>query len=79
VKRIRATTHQAVLERLLKQPGFRQGYAREWEALITKMMLAPAEGSFTRTQLRKLSKLVQEPRGKTFSSMEVLLRDLKRR
>ena len=58
MNRIRATTHQAVLKRLLKKPGFRQGYARE---------------------LRKLAKLAQEPGGKTFSSMEELLRDLERR
>ena len=58
MKRVRLTTHQAVLQRLLKQPSFRQGYARE---------------------LQKLAKLAQEPGGKTFSSMEALLRDLKRR
>ena len=33
MKRTRATTHQAVLKRLLKQAGFRQGYARELRKL----------------------------------------------
>ena len=33
MKRIRATVHQAVLERLLKKPEFRQGYQEELDKL----------------------------------------------
>ncbi len=48
-------------------------------ALVTKMELVPAEESFSKSELRKLLRLAKEPGGKTFSSMEALLHDLKNR
>ena len=46
-------------------------------ALLTRMEIVPAEESFSKSALRKLTKLAKEPGGKTFSSMKELLRDLK--
>ena len=64
----------------LTTPGSTIGFLIDDEAhvaLITKMALVPAEASFSKVELRKLAKLSKEPGGKTFSSMEGLLRDLK--
>lgn len=65
----------------LTAPGSTVGFLIDDEthvALITKMQLIPAEESFSKMELRKLAKLTKEPGGKTFSSMEGLLRGLKR-
>lgn len=48
-------------------------------ALLTRMVLVPAEESFDKVDLRKLAKLSKVPGGKTFSSMEALLREVKSR
>ena len=48
-------------------------------ALVTKMTLVPAEENFSKGELRKLAKLAKEPGGKTFASMEALVRDLESR
>lgn len=48
-------------------------------ALLTRMELVPAEESFSKSELKKLLKLAKEPGGRTFSSMEALLKDLKHR
>jgi len=64
----------------LTAPGSTVGFLIDDEthvALLTKMQLVPADESFSKTELRKLTKLTKEPGGKTFSSMEGLLRDLK--
>ena len=64
----------------LTAPGNTIGFLIDDEAhvaLITKMELVPAHESFSKTDLRKFAKLAKEPGGKTFSSMEGLLRDLK--
>ena len=66
----------------LTAPGSTIGFLIDDEAhvaLITKMALVPAAVSFSKVELRKLAKLSKAPGGKTFSSMEGLLRDLKRR
>ncbi len=42
-----------------------------------KKQRVPAYQSFSKTELRKLAKLTKEPGGKTFGSMEALLRDRK--
>ena len=65
----------------LTAPGSTIGFLIDDEAhvaLITKMALVPAAVSFSKVELRKLAKLSKESGGKTFSSMEGLLRDLKR-
>ena len=64
----------------LTAPGSTIGFLIDDEAhvaLITKMALVPAEASFSKMELRKLAKLSTEPGGKSFPSMEGLLRDLK--
>lgn len=64
----------------LTVPGSTVGFLIDDEAhvaLLTRMQLVPAHESFSKTQLRKLAKLTKEPGGKSFSSMEELLRDLK--
>ena len=48
-------------------------------AVLTRMELVPAEASFTRAEIRKLLKLAKAPGGKSFSSVETLLKDLKSR
>ena len=45
--------------------------------LMTKVDLVPAEAPYTDEEIRKLLKLTKEPGGKTFKSMDELLRDLK--
>ena len=65
----------------LTAPGSTVGFLIDDEthvALITKMALVPAEESFSKAALRKLAKLAKEPGGKTFSSMDGLLQDLKK-
>lgn len=47
--------------------------------VLTKMELVPATQGFSKVELRKLAKLGTAPGGKTFPSMEALLRDLKHR
>ena len=64
----------------LTAPGSTIGFLIDDEAhvaLITRMQLVPAHESFSKAELRKLAKLTKEPGGKTFSSMERLLRDMK--
>ena len=64
----------------LTAPGSTIGFLIDDEAhvaLITRMQLVPAHESFSKAELRKLAKLTKEPGGKTFSSMEGLLRDMK--
>lgn len=66
----------------LGSPGDLVGFLVDDEnhtALVTKMALVPAEASFSKGELKKLLKLTKEPGGKTFSSMEALLKDLKSR
>ncbi len=66
----------------LKTPGDTLGFIVDEEAhvaLLTKMELVPAAENFSKADLRKLLKLVKEPGGKGFSSMESLLKDLKSR
>jgi len=46
---------------------------------ITKVDLVPAEETYTEEEIRKLLKLSKEPGGKTFRSMDELLKDLKSR
>lgn len=46
---------------------------------ITKVDLVPAEEPYTDEEIRKLLKLRKEPGGKTFNSMDALLKDLKLR
>ena len=46
---------------------------------ITKVDLVPAEEPYTEEEIRKLLKLSKEPGGKTFRSMDELLKDLKSR
>lgn len=48
-------------------------------ALLTKMELVPAAENFSKADLRKFLKLVKEPGGKSFSSIEALMKDLKNR
>lgn len=45
--------------------------------MITKIDLVPAEEPYTEEEIRKLLRLRKEPGGKTFKSMDDLLRDLK--
>lgn len=75
------TLPKAVREALkLTSPGSTVGFFIDEEAhvaLLTKMELVPAQESFSRLELRKLRKLLKEPGGKTFHSMEALMRDLK--
>ena len=77
------TLPKAVREALnLTAPGSVVGFLVDAQAhvvLLTKMELVPAEESFSKPALRKLLKLTKEPGGKTFSSMEALLKDLKNR
>ncbi len=64
----------------LTAPGNTIGFLIDEEAhvaLITKMAIVPAHESFSKAELRKLQKLTKEPGGKTFGSMEALLRNLK--
>ena len=66
----------------LNAPGDTLGFIVDEEthmALVTKMELVPAAENFSKTHLRKLLKLVKEPGGKSFSSIEGLMRDLKGR
>ncbi len=66
----------------LTAPGSVVGFLVDEDAhvaLLTKMELVPAQESFSKLELRKLRKLSKEPGGKTFSSMEALLKDLKSR
>ncbi len=44
---------------------------------MTKVELIPADEPYTEAEIRKLMKLRKEPGGRTFNSMEELLRDLK--
>ncbi len=64
----------------LTEPGSVVGFVVDEAAhvaLLTKMELVPAQASLSKSALRKLLKLTREPGGKTFSSMEALLKDLK--
>ena len=47
--------------------------------VITKVDLIPTELPYTDADIRKLLKLRKEPGGRTFHSMEELLKDLKSR
>lgn len=48
-------------------------------ALLTRMELVPAAESFSKADLRKLMKLTKEPGGKSFASVDALMKDLKHR
>lgn len=66
----------------LTAPGEMVGFLVDERAhvvLLTKMELVPAEESFSKSELQKLTKLTQDPGGKAFSSVKALLNDLKRR
>jgi bifunctional DNA-binding transcriptional regulator/antitoxin component of YhaV-PrlF toxin-antitoxin module len=75
------TLPKAVREALrLTEPGSTVGFLideKSHVALVTKMELVPAAQNFSKAELRKLLSLRKEPGGKTFGSMEELLRDVK--
>lgn len=75
------TLPKSVREALqVTEPGSTVGFLIDEKAhvaLLTKMELVPAAQSFSKAELRKLLTLRKEPGGKTFASMEELLRDLK--
>jgi hypothetical protein len=57
MKKIRVTTHQAVVRRLLKKPGFHHGYEKELEALWSST--GPLHGKRVGIDRAKFRKLVQ--------------------
>ena len=64
----------------IKAKGERVGFLIDEKArrvLITKVKLVPEEEPYTEEEIRKLLKLRKEPGGKTFNSMDELLKDLK--
>jgi len=66
----------------VREKGDRVGFLideRQHRIVITKVDLVPSETPYTNAEIRKLLKLSKEPGGKTFESMEGLLKDLKSR
>ena len=63
----------------VREKGDRVGFWIDEKAhriVITKVDLIPAEPDYTDEELRKLLKLTKGPGGKTFKSMDELLKDL---
>ena len=66
----------------VREKGDRVGFLideKSHRIVITKVDLVPAEEPYTDEEIRKLLKTRKEPGGKTFSSMNELLKDLKSR
>ena len=64
----------------VREKGDRVGFLideKTHRIVITKVDLVPAEEPYTDAEIRKLLALRKEPGGKTFSSMDELLEDLK--
>ena len=66
----------------VREKGDRVGFLIDEKAhriVITKVDLVPAEAPYTDEEIRRLLKLTKEPGGKTFRSMDELLKELKSR
>ena len=61
MQKVRAITHQAVVSRLLKQPGFRQGYEEELDKLrlVDALVALRQRQGLTQTDLAKRLKVSQ--------------------
>ena len=61
MKRVRATTHQEVLGRLLKKPDFRQGYEEELDKLrlVDALVVLRQRQGLTQAALAKRMKVSQ--------------------